>query len=151
MDRLEIASKGQQMKNLASSIFVSLLLIIAAPAYADSNSRVFQVYYCEYTEDTTADDDDADDAVLALAHAWLEAAKKTPGGANMSLAIRFPIAEGDGVDGDFVWVISTPSFAEWGQFTDAYDGSAVADVDDELFANLADCGQSTLWEGIIAE
>ena len=139
------------MKKVASSILVSLLTFIAAPAFADSYSRVFQVYYCEYTEDTAEDDDDADDKVLALADAWLKAAKKTPGGANMNLAIRFPIAEGDGVDGDFVWVISAPTFAEWGAFTDAYDGSEAANVDDELFADLADCGQSTLWEGIVLE
>jgi len=134
------------MKTFTRSILVSLLLIIAAPAYSISGSQVLQIFVCEYVNDKASDDQ-----VLELATAWLKAAKQMEGGANMGLVIRFPIAEGDGVKGDFTWVISTPTFAEWGAFTDAYEGSAVSKVDEQLFDNLADCGQSTIWEGMILD
>ena len=134
------------MKTFTRSILVSLLLIIAAPAYSISGSQVLQIFVCEFVNDKASDDQ-----VLELAAAWLKAAKQMEGGANMGLVIRFPIAEGDGVKGDFTWVISTPTFAEWGAFTDAYEGSAVSKVDDQLFENLADCGQSTIWEGMILD
>jgi len=134
------------MKIFTRSILVSLLLIIAAPAYSISGSQVLQIFVCEFVDDKASDD-----KVLELAAAWLKAAKQMEGGANMGLVIRFPIAEGDGVKGDFTWVISTPTFAEWGAFTDAYEGSAVSKVDDQLFDNIADCGQSTIWEGMILD
>ena len=134
------------MKTFTRSILVSLLLIIAAPAYSISGSQVLQIFVCEFVDDKASDE-----KVLELATAWLKAAKQMEGGANMGLVIRFPIAEGDGVKGDFTWVISTPTFAEWGAFTDAYEGSAVSKVDDQLFDNLADCGQSTIWEGMILD
>jgi hypothetical protein len=134
------------MKKFTRSILVSLFLIIAAPAYSISGSQVLQIFVCEFVGDNASED-----KVLELATAWLKAAKQMEGGANMGLVIRFPIAEGDGVKGDFTWVISTPTFAEWGAFTDAYEGSAVSKVDDQLFDNLADCGQSTIWEGMILD
>ena len=134
------------MKKFTRSILVSLFLIIAAPAYSISGSQVLQIFVCEFVGDNASED-----KVLELATAWLKAAKQMEGGANMGLVIRFPIAEGDGVKGDFTWVISTPTFAEWGAFTDAYAGSAVSKVDDQLFDNLADCGQSTIWEGMILD
>jgi len=134
------------MKTFTRSILVALFLVIAAPAYSISGSQVLQIFVCEFVDDKASDD-----KVLELAAAWLKAAKQMEGGANMGLVIRFPIAEGDGVKGDFTWVISTPTFAEWGAFTDAYEGSAVSKVDDQLFDNLADCGQSTIWEGMILD
>ena len=134
------------MKTFTRSILVALFLIIATPAYSISGSQVLQIFVCEFVDDKASDD-----KVLELATAWLKAAKQMEGGANMGLVIRFPIAEGDGVKGDFTWVISTPTFAEWGAFTDAYEGSAVSKVDDQLFDNLVDCGQSTIWEGMILD
>ena len=83
-----------------------------------------------------------------MSDTWLKAARKTKGGENMNVGIRFPIAEGAQGQGDFRFVITTPTFAEWGAFTDAYEGSEVAKVD-EKFGNLADCGQSTIWEGMM--
>ena len=134
------------MKTFTRSILVALFLIIATPAYSISGSQVLQIFVCEFVDDKASED-----KVMELAAAWLKAAKQMEGGANMGLVIRFPIAEGDGVKGDFTWVISTPTFAEWGAFTDAYEGSAVSKVDDQLFDNLADCGQSTIWEGMILD
>jgi hypothetical protein len=94
------------MKTFSRSILVSLLLIIAAPAYSETLQAI-QVFRCEFNNEKTEAED-----VLKLAAAWLKAAKQTPGGANMSLVIRFPIADGEGSESDFTWLISTPTFAE---------------------------------------
>ena len=45
-------------------------------------------------------------ALLLIIAAWLKAAKETKGGSNMMVAIRFPIAEGAGGEGDFRLLIS---------------------------------------------
>ena len=132
------------MKTIVRLTLVTLLLLIAAPAYSASGLQALQIYVCEFNDDATAED------VMAMASAWLKAAKTLPGGKNMQAFIRFPVAEGKGDEGDFRFVISTPTFAEWGQFTDAYEGSAAAKVDDE-WDNLSDCGESSLWEGIFIE
>jgi hypothetical protein len=133
------------MKAFTKSLLFALPLVIAAPAYSNSLQAI-QIFRCEFNNDTTEEDD-----VMELAAAWLKAAKQTKGGANMQLAVRFPIADGEGGESDFTWVISTPTFTEWGQFTDAYDGSPVSKVDDQLFDNLANCGDSSMWEGIILD
>jgi hypothetical protein len=133
------------MKIFTKLLLVALPLIIAAPAYSDSLQAI-QIFRCEFNDETTEED-----AVLDLAAAWLKAAKQTAGGKNIRLAVRFPVAIGDGSDSDFTWVISTPTFAEWGEFTDAYDGSPVSKVDDKLFGDLASCGDSAIWEGILLE
>ena len=39
-----------------------------------------------------------------------------------------------------------PDFAEWGAFTDAYEASKIAEIDDE-FEKIADCNDSAVWEG----
>jgi hypothetical protein len=133
------------MKTFSSSILVSLFLIMAAPAYSES-LEAMQIFHCDFHDETTSEDD-----VVELGVAWLKAAKQTKGGKNMSLVVRFPIAAGLGGVADFTWVIVVPTFTEWGEFTDAYGGSAVSKIDDQLFGNLADCGQSTMWEGIVME
>jgi len=129
------------MKIFARTILVSLLLIIAAPAYSNSGLQAIQIFVCEFNDDATAD------KVMAMASTWLKAAKGMPGGKNLDAYIRFPVAEGGDAKGDFRFVITTPTFAEWGAFTDAYEGSAASKVD-EKFDNLVDCPDSTIWEGI---
>jgi hypothetical protein len=128
------------MMTFIRSILVALLLIIAAPAYSESSSLAVQVFTCEFGEDTL------EEQVLEMAAVWLKAAKGMPGGKNMEVAVRFPIAEGPQAEGDFVFYFITPTFAEWGTFTDAYEGSAASEVDDQ-FEDLVECGDSTIWEG----
>ncbi|MFC1776982.1 hypothetical protein ACFL3I_06535 [Pseudomonadota bacterium] len=129
------------MKNtITQLILMTLLMIIAIPAYS-ANLQAIQIFNCEFNDDATAEQ------VMAMASSWLKAAKGMPGGKNLDAYIRFPIAEGSDAEGDFRFVIATPSFAEWGAFTDAYEGSAAAKVDEE-FNNLADCADSTMWEGL---
>ena len=132
------------MKKLTQSILVSFLMIIAAPAFSNSGMQVIQIFVCEFNDDATAQQ------LLDVTSSWLKAAKKTEGGKNINVGIRFPIAEGEGAEGDFRFVVTAPSFAEWGAFTDAYEGSEVEGVDEQLY-ELADCGQSTIWEGMLIE
>ena len=129
------------MKTLTRSVLISLLLLIAAPAYSGSSMQAIQIFNCEFNDDASVDQ------VLAMASSWLKAANGMPGGKNLEAFIRFPVAERPENAGDFRFVITTPTFAEWGAFTDAYEGSAASKVDDE-FDNLADCGNSTMWEGL---
>ena len=129
------------MKTFTQSVLVAMLLVVAAPAYSDAHSRAIQVFVCEFNEGAI------EEQVLAMASTWLKAAKGMPGGKNMEAMIRFPEAEGPQAEGDFVFYIATPTFAEWGAFTDAYEGSAASKVDDD-FDDLVQCGDSTIWEGI---
>ena len=128
------------MKTFTLSILAAMLLLVAAPVYSGSEMRAIQVFVCEFGEDTL------EDQVLEIASTWLKAAKGMPGGKNMEVAVRFPIAEGIQDAGDFLFYITVPTFAEWGTFTDAYEGSAASEVDDQ-FEDAIECGDSTVWEG----
>ena len=129
------------MKTFSQSLLVSLLLIIAAPAFSDTKMSAVQIFECEFNGDAGASE------LFEVTAAWIKAARQTKGGKDIDVAIRFPIAEGGDAGGDFRFVIVFPSFAAWGAFTDAYEGSAVEGADENLF-KIADCGQSTIWEGI---
>ena len=129
------------MKIFSRSLLASLLLIIAAPAFSDTKMSAVQIFECEFNGDAGAAQ------LLEVTAGWIKAARDTKGGKDIDVAIRFPIAEGGEADGDFRFVIVFPSFSAWGAFTDAYEGSEVEGADKNLF-KIADCGQSTIWEGI---
>jgi hypothetical protein len=81
-----------------------------------------------------------------MASKWLNVAKTLKGGKNLQVFIRYPIAASTD-DIDFIFVLVTPTFAEWGVFTDSYEGSdSITDIDDE-FEKIADCADSAMWEG----
>jgi hypothetical protein len=123
------------MKTFIRLMIISMLMVVASPAYAEA----IQIFNCEYEGDATEDD------VFAMASKWLAAAKQTEGGKNVQVAVRFPVAASVD-DIDFKFVVVTPNFAEWGEFTDAYDLSKLQEIDDELF-KVADCNDASLWEG----
>lgn len=127
------------MKTLIRLIAISMLMVFAAPAY----SETIQIFNCTFEGDATEDD------VSAMASKWLKAAKTVKGGENVMIAIRYPVAASV-TDVDFKFVIVTPNFAEWGAFTDAYESSKLQEVDDELF-KVANCGESSLWEGEVVK
>ena len=128
------------MKTFIRTILISVLMIFTAPAFSNPDLQTIQIFNCHFNDDATAEQ------VMEMASAWLKAAKTVDGGENLNAYIRFPVAEGDD-DIDFKFVITTPTFKEWGAFTDAYEGSAASKVDDE-HENLTDCFKSTIWEGI---
>jgi hypothetical protein len=129
------------MKIFSRSLLASLLLIIAAPAFSDTKMSAIQIFVCEFNGDATADQ------LLDVTADWIKAARDTKGGKDIDVGIRFPIAEGADAGGDFRFVIVFPSFSAWGAFTDAYEDSKVKGVDQKL-NEIADCGQSTMWEGL---
>ena len=127
------------MKTLIRIMAISMLMVFASPAY----SETIQIFNCTFEGDATEDD------VSVMASKWLKAAKTLKGGENVMIAIRYPVAASV-TDVDFKFVVVTPNFAEWGAFTDAYEASKLQAIDDELF-KVANCGDSSLWEGEIVK
>jgi hypothetical protein len=123
------------MKTLIHLMMIALMLAVASPAHAEA----IQIFNCEYEGDATEDD------VFAMASKWLAAAKTLKGGENLQVIVRFPVAASVD-DIDFKFVLVTPTFAEWGDFTDAYEASKLQEIDDELY-KIADCNDASLWEG----
>ena len=76
------------MKTFAKFFLISLLLIMAVPAYSDTDGQVIQIFICEFNDDATSDQ------VLEMTAEWLKAARAMDGGENIQVGIRFPIAEG---------------------------------------------------------
>ena len=127
------------MKKIMLLMFVSVLMMVAAPAYSGS---AVAVYTCEQGDDASEAD------VNAAAAGWLKAAKGMKGGENLEVFIMFPMAATMG-ESDFLFIVTAPSFAEWGAFMDGYEGSAAADSD-KKYADVAICPDSALWESVKA-
>jgi len=123
------------MKTAVKLILISILMMIAAPAWSGS---AVAVYSCEQGDEASEAD------VLAAVAEWLQAAKAMKGGENLNAFAMFPVAATMG-ESDFMFVVTAPSFAEWGAFMDGYEGSAVAEVDNK-YADVAICPDSALWE-----
>jgi hypothetical protein len=123
------------MRTFLTLIIVSIFMFIASPVHAEA----IQIFNCQYEGEATEDD------VFDMAGKWLAAAKTLKGGENLQIVVRFPVAASVD-DIDFKFVIVTPTFAEWGDFTDAYDASKLQEIDDELY-KIAECNDASLWEG----
>jgi len=123
------------MKTLTRLAIISLFMVIASPVYAEA----IQIFNCQYEGDATEDD------INAMGGKWLAAAKTLKGGKNLRIYIRYPVAASVD-DIDFKFVLTTPDFAEWGAFTDAYEMSILEEIDDEL-EKIAVCEDASLWEG----
>jgi hypothetical protein len=115
-----------------------VMMVAAAPAFSGD---AVQMWRCEM-------DDDATEAQLeAMAAEWLAAAKKVEGGANLKASVLFPVAVNATGEMDVMFVISAPTFAEWGTFWDNYAGSEAAKL--EAMQNEAVvCPDSVLWEAV---
>jgi hypothetical protein len=116
-------------------MIISMLMLVASPAY----SEAIQIFNCEYEGDATEDE------VFEMGAKWLAAAKQIKGGKNLKVVIRFPVAASVD-DIDFKFVLVMPDFADWGVFTDNYEASKLAEIDDEL-EKVAECNDASLWEG----
>jgi hypothetical protein len=135
----QIPSGVPPMKTLIRLMIISIFMIVASPVYAEA----IQIFNCEYEGDATEDD------VFAMAGKWLAAAKTIKGGEEIKIVIRFPVAASVD-DIDFKFVIVTPDFAQWGEFTDNYEASKLQEIDDELY-KVADCNDASLWEGEVVK
>jgi hypothetical protein len=78
---------------------------------------------------------------------WLNAARGMPGGEELQLVIRWPIAVPESAE-VFEFVVRATSLQSWGRFYDGYDPASPAGKADEVFATIASCSGSTLWESI---
>lgn len=124
------------MKTLIHIALISMLIVFASPAH----SEAMQIFNCELEDEATEDD------VFDMSAKWLKAARTIKGGENLTLWVRFPVtASADDID--FTFVLFTPDFTEWGEFTDAYELSTIVEIDDE-FEKIAECNDSSLWEGV---
>jgi hypothetical protein len=116
-----------------------VLMVAAAPAFS---GEAVQIWSCEV-------DDEADEEMLeAHAMEWLAAAKKLDGGANIEAYMLFPVAVNATGENDVWFVVTSPSFAEWGKFWDAYPDSEAADIEEDG-TEIVVCPDSVLWEKII--
>jgi hypothetical protein len=129
--------KDDVMKVFVQTFFVSLLMIVAAPAWSDS---ALHIVTCSQDENTS------DAQVEKAAAAWLKAARTVKGGENLKLYLNFPVAAKAG-DVDYAFILVAPSFAEWGTFMDSYAGSAAEAVDGKHEGEM-DCGDGALWESL---
>ncbi len=127
------------MKTLIRLMIISMLMVFASPAY----SEVIQIFNCQYEGEATEDD------VFEMSAKWLKAAKTIKGGENLQAVIRFPVAASVNHI-DFKFVLVMPDFAAWGAFTDAYEASKIAEIDDE-FEKVASCNEASLWEGEVVK
>jgi hypothetical protein len=126
------------MKTMVGLLLVSMLMIVAVPAYA---AEATQWWKCEM------DDDASEEEVIAMAGDWLEAARKMKGGERLEAEVLFPVAVNAIGDFDVFFVVTAPTFAEWGMFWDSYAGSPVEEVDKQHQEKIV-CPDSVLWESI---
>jgi len=90
------------------------------------------------------EDDATEEAIEEHASKWLAAAKQIDGGENIEAYVLFPVAVNATGDTDMVFVVTMPSFAEWGKFWDAYpDSDAAAGEEGHVF-----CPDSVVWESV---
>ncbi len=129
------------MKIVLTVILVSVLMMVAAPAYA---AEATQMWKCEMEEGVSEAE------VTAMAQAWLKAAKTMPGGARFKASVLFPVAVNMTGQTDLMFVVVAPSFEEWGKFWDNYAGSP-AEKMDNLNQEKVICPDSAVWESVKVE
>ena len=125
------------MKTIIRLVVVSLMMVIAAPAYSESFSTFLK---CEQDDEASSQD------LQAVASKWLKAAKQMKGGDKLEVYLHFPVVAQMG-ETDFAFVLVAPSLAEWGVFMDGYPGSAAQSFDKE-WDELAACPDSALFRSI---
>lgn len=125
------------MKKLFGLAIIALLMMVVAPAWS---AQAVAVYHC--SQEANASEDDVDSAVAA----WLKGAKQMKGGEGIGVVIMYPLAAAMG-ETDFLFLVTAPSIAAWGEFMDNYEGNSLA-AEDKKFADVAACADSALWEWV---
>jgi hypothetical protein len=121
---------------LIVSMMMFVMMAVAAPAFS---AQATQIFSCEQDDDVSEDD------LREIAREWLAAARQMKGGANLDAYLYFPVAVNSLRESDFFFVIVAPSFAEWGEFWDGYQGSPAAKADARTGDKVA-CPNSAVWE-----
>jgi len=125
------------MKKVLCSMLVVVVMCLAAPAYS---AEVTQVWFCEMEDAVT------EKAIIDGVGEWLKAARQMEGGENLEASVLFPVAVATG-EFDVMIVFVAPSFQEWGQFWDGYEGSPAAILENEHY-DMMICPDSALWESV---
>ena len=126
------------MKTLVLLMFVSMLMIVAAPAYS---AETVHIFWCEEGPDAT------EEKVEALASNWLKAAKTMKGGEQLKAYVYYPIAAKLPGNTDLLFLVVAPSAAAWGTFWDSYKDSA-AERADMANRDVITCTDSALMESV---
>ena len=126
------------MKTKMFLMFALVMVIASAAAFAGD---AVQMWKCEM-------DDDATEAeIKESAQKWLAAAKKVKGGENLEASVYFPVAVNATGETDLWFVVTTPSFEEWGRFWDNYEGSEASKVENANNDHVI-CPDSAVWERV---
>ena len=121
------------MKSLFIRLTGVVMLLTAGPAFS---GQAMHMWSCGLEDDVT------EEAVEEAAADWLKGARQIDGGKNLEAMVLFPVAVNATGETDVMFVVTAPTFAEWGRFWDAYPSSDVAANEHEgMF-----CPDSVLWE-----
>jgi hypothetical protein len=129
---------GYVMKTIVMLIAVSMLMIVAAPAYS---AEVAQFFYCQEGVNAT------EEKMEAAASNWLKAAKTMKGGDGLKAYVYYPLAAKLPGNTDLFFVVVAPSAAAWGAFWDSYKNSPAEKADMEN-RDVVICTGSALMESI---
>ena len=129
------------MNTTVRLMLVFMLMFVAAPAYA---AEATQMWKCEL------DGDISEEEVIANAGEWLKAARTMKGGERLEAYVYFPVAVNAIGEADVWFVVTAPSFEEWGKFWDNYAGSPAEEVDKRNQEKVI-CPDSAVWESIKVE
>lgn len=112
-----------------------VMLLSAGPAFS---GQAMQMWRCGL-EDGVSEAD-----IEKRASEWLKAARQLDGGKNLEAMVLFPVAVNASGETDLIFMVTAPTFAEWGRFWDAYPSSdAAAGENDGMF-----CPDSVIWEAM---
>lgn len=129
------------MKTIVALMVVFMLMIGAAPAYS---AEATQMWKCEMDDDTTEEE------VIAMAREWVAAAKKVKGGERLKAYVYFPVAVNVIGEMDVFFIVTVPTFEEWGKFWDNYGDSPASELERRQHEKIV-CPDSALWESIKVE
>jgi hypothetical protein len=126
---------------IMQQLIISGLAVSAAPVSANQFGHVWS---CELAAGKSLAD------VRAVSEQWLKAARTMSGGDQLELYINLPIVVEDSAN-HFDFVLQAPSLQSWGTFYDGYSETSPVGKADVVFAGVATCSGSTVWESIRIE
>jgi hypothetical protein len=112
-----------------------VMVLSAGPAFS---GQAMQMWRCGLKDGVSEAD------IEKRAVEWLKAARQLDGGKNLEAMVLFPVAVNASGETDLIFMVTAPTFAEWGRFWDVYPSSdAAAGENDGMF-----CPDSVIWEAM---
>jgi hypothetical protein len=122
-------------KKLLATLAITATMMFSAPAFADS---VLHIWKCKANDGMTNAD------VTAASVAWLEAARKVEGGADMDVFLSWPIAAHMG-DRGFNFVMAVADEQTWGTFYGSEGANDEMEAANIAWSEVAACSSSSMW------